>query len=138
MYGQNSASALRKKLLTLEMRGGVHVQHVPSDTMRYSSCLISNRWWTDEDFDDHKSHVVNYQSSGLISLTDTQHALASWPEIGAERAKAVSKVFRTVRLAANAAPTDWANVQTIDKQGGLRRIGEKTAQKIITFLTGGH
>lgn len=148
-HGLADATALQKKLLTLEMCAGVHVHHVPADSrkgswspemVRYLTALY--RWWTDEDFDKHKSHIVNYQPHGVIPLTKVQQAIAAWPHLSTKRAKAVSSRFvnpdgrPSVRVASNAPAEEWAQIEVLDDEGRVRKIGMKTATQIVSFLNG--
>ena len=137
LHGQSNASALRKKLITLEMCGGMHVAHTTSrvDTARYVVDLY--RWWTDDAFDEHKSHIVNYQPHGLIPLTKFEQAFGAWPHLSSKRAKPVAKKFRnSIRLASSASVEDWAGIEVADDKGKVRRIGPKHAEDIVRFLNG--
>lgn len=136
-HGLNNASALRKKLLTLELCAGMHVQHTETttDTVRFLTDLY--RWWNDEDFDQHRSHLVHYHPHSLIKDSDFVQAVATWPGVGRSRAKAAEKIFRgSVTRAAMAGAQEWAGIETTDDSGGRRKIGMKTATRIESFLRG--
>ena len=144
LHGQPSASALRKKLITLEMCGGFHVIHVPAsgrngqwsqETVRTLVDLY--HWWTDDDFDEHKSHIVNYQPHGLIPLNDYERAFAAWPGLSNVRARVVAKRFNnSIRLAASSPVRDWAEIAVPGEDGKVRRLGEKAAMKLVAFVKG--
>jgi ERCC4-type nuclease len=139
-HGQSSAHALRKKLLTLEHCAGMHRIQTKdqADTVRWLEALY--RFWTDDDLDEHKSHLVIYHPVSVIPLSDEARAMAAWPGVGHKRARAVERAFRgSIRLASSAAVEDWAAIVTVDEKGAQRRIGEATARKIVAFLRGeGH
>jgi hypothetical protein len=144
LHGQCNATQLRKKLLTLEMCAGVHVACINHwgkgggwsvETVRYVSSLY--RWWTDDDFDEHKSHIVSYQPHGLIPLTKYAQAFGAWPGLSMKRGKAVAKAFKnSIRRAASASIEEWAAVETVDDDGHPRRLGTKLAEGIDRFLDG--
>lgn len=136
-YGQAQASALRKKLLTLEMCGGMHRQQTKDrvDTVRFLHDLY--RWFTDDDMDEHKSHIVVYQPHGLIPLTKVQQAIAAWPHLSTKRCKAVAAAFKgSIRLATSASVNTWAALEIPDDEGRVRKLGRTTAEAIVRFLNG--
>ena len=136
-HGQNNAASLRKKLLTLEMCAGFHVQHTKDDeaTVRFLRDLY--RWWLDDDQDQHRSHIVSYHPVGMIRDTDFVYAVGAWPGVGRSRAKAAEHVFdSSITKAAMAGAQEWANVETTDDDGKTRKIGLKTAERIVAFLKG--
>jgi len=137
MHGQGNASALRKKLITLEMCGGMHVAHTTSriETVRYIADLY--RWWNDDAFDEHKSHIVHYQPHGIIPLNEFEQAFAGFRNLSTKRARAVAKYFKnSIALAASASVKEWAGIETADDEGKVRRIGDKTAEDIVRFIHG--
>ena len=124
MYGL----ALRAGVLTYPTRDRV-------DTVRHIVDLY--RMWTDDSFEDHTSHLVVYQPHGILQQSDFIKALASWPRVGRQIAKAAERVFKgSVRKAAMAGPKEWADIETLDNRGKYRRVGEKVATDIDTFLEG--
>lgn len=137
MHGQASASALSKKLCTLEMCGGFHRERTYDRAETVQTIINWYRWWTDEDFDQHKSHIVIYRPYGLIPLSDEGSAIAAWPGVGNKRARAVEKAFKgNIRLACSASVEEWAAIETHDDDGSVRRLGSKLAVKVIDFLNG--
>jgi ERCC4-type nuclease len=144
LHGDANASRLRKKLITLEMCAGFHVQHInthgrkgswSAETVRYIHDLY--RWWTDDDMDQHKSHIVNYQAQGLIPLNKYEHAFAAWPGLSSKRAKPVSKKFHnSIRLAASASAEQWAGIEVVGEDGKTRKLGTKLADDLVKFLNG--
>lgn len=144
LHGQCDATQLRKKLLTLEMCGGFHVMMVnhwgrdkswTQETVRQLSALY--RWWTDEDFDKHKSHIVHYQPHGIVPLSKFAQAFAGWPGLSTKRAKVVSKHFKnSLRKAAVASLDEWASIEVPDDEGRVRRLGDKLADSLDRFLDG--
>jgi ERCC4-type nuclease len=134
-HGENNASALRKKLLTLEMCAGMHVRLTRDtpDTVRFLNDLY--RWWNDGDLDKHRSHLVLYHPVSLIQDSAFVSAVSAWPTVGRQRAKAAERVFKTVRRAVLATESEWAGIETVDVKGNTRRIG-KDAARIVHFLEG--
>lgn len=144
LHGDANAARLRKKLITLEMCAGLHVQHINGhgregswsvEAVRFVHDLY--RWWTDDDQDEHKSHIVNYQAQGLIPLSKYEHTFASMPGLSSKRAKPVAKRFKnSVALASTASVEEWAEITVIGDDKKPRRIGVKLAEDIVKFLHG--
>ena len=144
LHGQCDATQLRKKLITLEMCAGFHVELInhwardggwTNETVRYISALY--RWWTDDDFDQHKSHIVHYVSHGIVPMNKHQQAFAGLPGVSTRRAKVVAKKFRnSLRRACEASQEDWAEIETVDDKGQVRRLGSKFAEGMDRFLDG--
>ena len=139
MRGQANASALSKKLYTLEMCAGFHRERTYDRAETVKVIADWYRFWTDLDLDQHKSHIVRYQSIGLIPLKPVAYAIAAWPGVGNKRARSVEKFFRgSIRLACSASVEEWASLETTDGDGAVRKLGMKTAEKIVAFLNGNH
>jgi ERCC4-type nuclease len=140
LHGQNNAASLQKKLLTLELLGGLHVQGTRNrrDTVDFLVTLY--RWWTDDAFDEHRSHIVHYVPHGLIPLTEVQQAFAAWPGLSLVRCKAVAAHFKnSLRLAVGASVDEWASIEVPEDEGRrVRKLGHKTAERMVRFLQGEH
>ena len=144
LHGDANAARLRKKLFTLAMCGGFHVIPIHGHGRDGSWCVETvrcihdlYRWWTDDDMDEHKSHIVNYQPQGLIPLSKFEHAFAAWPGLSSKRAKPVAKRFRnSIRLASTSSVNDWAEIEVAGDDGRIRRLGPKLAQSLLRFLNG--
>lgn len=144
LHGDANAARLRKKLMTLEMCGGFHVQHIPHhgragswsvETVRFIHDLY--RWWTNDAMDEHRSHIVNYQAQGLIPLNRFEHAFASFPGLGQRKAKPVARHFKnSIRRAANANAEEWAEIEVVGDDKKARRLGTKLAEDLVQFLDG--
>lgn len=136
LRGRSNASSLRKQLYGLSLRAGVLTYRTEdrTDTIRYLVDLY--RMWTDDNFEEHRSHLVVYEPQSLLNQSDFCRAVAAWPHVGLQRARAAEKVFKSVRHASMAHFSRWAAIETIDNDGKLRKIGTKTAMKIEKFLEG--
>ena len=136
LHGQCNASALRKKLYGLPLRAGVltYPTRDELDTVRHIVDLY--RMWNDDNFENHKSHLVLYQPHSIIEYSPFVKAVGAWPEVGITRARAAEKLFKTVRRAAMGGLHEWAGIETFDKNGHARKLGLKDAAKIVTFLEG--
>lgn len=133
-HGQPNAHALRKKLLTLEMCGGFHTHRTVNRKETIQFLVALYRFWTDDDLDEHKSHIVNYEPKGLIKLTKAEKAFAAWPGVSSVRAKAVAKHFKnSLTTACEASIDDLAEIKI---QG--KRLGTVVAKRLWWFIrTGG-
>lgn len=136
MHGLSSASLVRKRLLTLELCGGFHLLYTKDRAETVAVLADLYRWWTDEDFDQHKSHIVTYHPTGLTPLSPTAFALSAWPGLSTVRAKAAAAHFKTLRRAVNATPAQWAEMSTRDKSGTARKFGAAGADTVQKLLDG--
>lgn len=137
LRGQSNALALRKKLLTLEMCAGFHKERTYNRAETVEAITALYRFWTDDDLDQHRSHIVTYQPQGLIPFTRVQQAIAAWPHLSTKRCRAVAARFKnSIRLASSASVDEWAEITIPDDEGRLRKLGTKTAQAIVAFLNG--
>lgn len=137
LHGQANALALRKKLLTLEMCAGFHKERTYDRAETVEAIVALYRFWTDDDLDKHKSHIVNYQPIGLLPLSKFAHAFGAWPDISVKRAKAVARKFKnSIRRASSASVDEWAALEVPDEEGNVRHLGAKTAEKLVRFLNG--
>ena len=129
--GKMSTSELEKKILTLELCGGLHVHHARSraETLKFLANLY--RWFTDRDFDQHTSHLMVHTPQATLQISDFRKAVCQWPGIGVKTSKAVEQRFHTIRCAAAAPVEEWAAITT-----GDRKLGHKTAARVVKFLRG--
>lgn len=121
-----------KRVYVLHMCSGMTFLHTRTrtETLKYVEVLY--RAWTDVDMDQHKSHLGSYSAPTPIPVSDFRQAVMKWPGIGFKVSRAVEEAFGgSIAVAATAPVTRWAAIQT---EG--RRLGEKTAQRIVTFLEG--
>ena len=132
--GKMSSNELEKKLLTLEMLGGLRVRftNTRADTVRFISALY--RWWTDRDLDKHGSHLVVHEAPTFHAVTDVAAAFLRWPGVGYKAAAAAEVRFGGVGTAAHASVGQWAALVIGDKG---KRFGRVRAEKLVTWLRGG-
>lgn len=144
LHGQCDAAQLRKKLITLEMCAGIHVCLINHqgrggswsvETLRFVTTLY--HWWTDDNMDAHKSHIVTYEPRGILPLNKYERAFAAWPGISTKRARVIARVFGNSISAAVENPiADWAGLEVPDEKGKPHRLGTKFADTITRFLRG--
>lgn len=131
-----SVSELEKRVLTLELLGGLHVRHCTSrfSTLHFLSALY--RWFTDQSMDRHTTHIVDHQPLGFIELSEFRAVVQKFPGIGIRTSLAVEMHFGgSLRAACNAPADEWADIVHYVK-GKPRRIGLKVGQQIETFCRG--
>ncbi len=135
LHGDANASRLRKKLLTLEMCAGMHVHHVSGhgrkgswsvEAVRYIHDLY--RWWTDDNLEEHSSHIVMYEPLHHYSTPSIlRRAAAVLPGIGITRSKAVEDHFKSIRAMVNASEKQWMEIEG---------VGIKLARKLVEICRG--
>ena len=138
LHGDNNASSLRKKLITLEMNGGFHRQNTRNRVDTVDFLVDLYRWWTDEDEDKHKSHIVVYEPKGITPMSIYQRAFAAWPHLSRVRCKAVARRFHnSIKEACMATVEDWTELEVPSDDGKTsRRLGTSVAEDIVKFLRG--
>ncbi len=135
--GKMSASELEKQVLTLELCGGLHVRYSPTrrDTIRFLSSLY--RWFCDKSMDSHTSHLVVHTAPTLVAISAFRAAVMKFPGIGMRTSLAVEQHFKgSLRRAVCAGAEEWSNITSLTDAGKPRRLGNKDAQKIVSFCEG--
>jgi len=143
--GAPPAFELEKRLLTLEVRGGLKVRMCPDrrDTLRFIYALY--RFWTDKDLDQHKSHIAihapDLDRNILVPASDFRRIIAQIPAIGFRTSKTIEEAvwddekgegsFRRLMLMPEAT---LAELVTLDDHGKARRIGKARAKTIMEAL----
>jgi ERCC4-type nuclease len=143
--GAPPAFELEKRLLTLEVRGGLKVRMCPDrrDTLRFIYALY--RFWTDRDLDGHRSHLAihapDLDQNILVPASDFRRIIAQIPAIGFRTSKAIEAAvwdetkgegsFRRLMMMSE---TVLAELVTLDDHGKARRIGNARAQTILEAL----
>ena len=141
MQGSPPASALRKRLLTLATRAGVTVWMTASRVETVAFLTDLYRFWADSDLDSHRSHLAIYSpdvDSRLLSTPSIfRQVVAQLPGVGMKVAEAAETYFKGSLYAAMTASEVYrANVTTLDADGSPRRLGAKTAARIVQAING--
>jgi hypothetical protein len=138
--GGMHASEMEKRILTLELLGGVRVRHTSARpaTLHFIGALY--RWFTDTTMDRHTTHLVDHEPLGFIKLSEFRRAVMKWPGVGVRFSRPVEQHFAgSIRAAANADAQEWAGIVHYDqKQNKSRRFGIKSAEAVVRFLRGGN
>lgn len=117
--GAPSAITLEQRLLTLEIRGGLHVRCCPTrrDSLRFIQALY--RFWTDRPLDQHTSHLAlhapDLDRALSVPVSLKRQLAAQLPGIGYTRSALVDAYFPTIQSMVNATVADWTNVPGIGK-----------------------
>ncbi len=104
-----------------------------TDTLKWIEALY--RTFTDEDLDQHKSHLGIYRAPTLIPVSDFRAFIGGLPGVGLRISKVAETKFRSIRRAINATPAEWASLTTTDDRGKTRRLGDSAARAILKFVT---
>ena len=137
MGGSMGISELYKRELGLHLRGGLTPvrTRTQAESVRWIEALY--RTWTDVAWDDHKSHIGIYRAPSIVPMSDVQTAIAAWPGVGYKLSRAIDNHFHgSIARACMAGVGEWADIETIDKDGKTRRLGHALATKVVNFLHG--
>lgn len=130
-----SAPELFKRVFVLQLTMGLTPLFVPTRRVALKAIEYLYRVWTDQDLDQHKSHLDVYEPPTIVPPTDFVRTVRTFPECGLKVAGAAEGEFGSIRAAVNAGARAWANVTTRDRHGNTRRFGESNAQKVVTYVT---
>lgn len=130
IHGGLTGEELEKRMLTLELGMTVpgerylRTRYVATrqDTLRFITSLY--HWWTDQDQDQHKTHIGIYRPPTLIEISQFRQTVATLPGIGVKRSKEVEQYFHgNLSKAFAAALQDWTTV-----------LGTATGQRVHQIL----
>lgn len=129
------ATEFFKRLFVLHLQRGLTPIFSPNRRTTIKIIEYLYRIWTDQDFDEHKSHLGLYQPPTHALASEFVDVISRLPGCGMKVASAAEKKFGTIRAAVNATEGDWAELTTKDKSGHARRFGGSNAQKVVTAVT---
>ncbi len=140
-----SASQLQKRVLTQELCGGFHVRFTNDRRATLHFVADLYRWWTDDAFDDHTSHLADHDKlgQGFLPISDFRKVVQKIPGVGPKYAAAAERQFinpetgkPSLRLATCGSIQAWADLTSKDRQGRLRRLGQAIGERIVAFCKG--
>lgn len=143
MPGQVRTSEIEKRVLTLELNGGLRTRYTNTraDTLHWLVNLY--RWFTDKGAEQHTSHLHQHDVPQLITVSDFRAAVMKWPGIGRKASLAVEKAFinpltgePSLLRACQASVEDWAGITTKDDKGKTKKLGIRAAERILQFVRG--
>lgn len=132
--GKMPVSEMRKRLLTLDILGGLRVQftNTRADTISFIAALY--RWWTDRDMDKHVSHLAVHDAPTFRPVSSIAAALMRWPGVGYKAAAVAERTFGSIKASATASEMAWAAMDI-----GGKKFGRARAEKLTMWLRGeGH
>lgn len=137
-HGKFTANEFEKRLLTLQLRGGLYVARSATrqDTLRTIGTLY--RWWTDCALDAHSSHCTPYRPPAPVALSDFRETIRTLPQVGLRFSLAAQRQFKSIRRAINAGPREWAALIALDENNHTRRFGERNAQRVVDCIVEEH
>ncbi len=112
-------------LLTLELRGGVHIHYTSNiyETTDWLTHLYS--WWTKKEWTDHKSHLAVFASpdTALFRKAKLVERMARQLDgIGDEKAQTVANTFATPLDMCAAGESQWQAIPGIGKVLASRTV----------------
>lgn len=135
--GQWTHSEMKKRLLTLTMMWGIHVEFCDDRAATLDFIADLYHWWTDQAEDEHKSHLAEHRVHNWLRLSDFRELVCKFPHIGLAASKAIEGRFGGNLLdACKASVDDWAGIQVADKSGKTKRLGIKVAEDVWKFIRG--
>lgn len=113
-------------ILTIELRGGLHVRQTYDEleTARFVAALA--HWWTAKEWAEHKSHLALYQppdQSLFVKPSLVRRIAAELPGVGFDKSKAVERYFPTAFELIAADEREWLKIDGIGKTLAARIVG---------------
>lgn len=134
LHGQVSIAELEKRLLTLEIQGGLHVRHTASRAQTIQTLVNLYRWWTDQSLDQHKSHIAVHQVASVRPISQFRQTVCQFPHVGLKASRQVEEHFGgSLRRAVNASAKEWSDIATSENG---KRLGVKCAEAVVRFVQG--
>lgn len=138
--GGMGVGELMKRLFVLHLQWGLNPLWTKNRRDTLMTLEMLYRVWTDQDLDEHKSHLGIYQPPRIVPLSDFRQTVSSplFPGISVRKSLFVERTFKgSLRRAVNAAAKTWAEIEIVDKHGGKKKLGMKIAEKIQERITNG-
>lgn len=85
----------------------------------------------------HSIHKAPLRDVLLVKPSLLRRIASELPGVGWEWSKSAEARFRSVREMANADVADWTGIQHESDNGRVRRLGKKTADKVVSAIVGG-
>jgi len=136
MPGGMRINEFMKRIHVLHLRGGLNPLWAKNREETLKQIEVLYRVWTDQDLDEHKSHLAIYQAPMLTEVTQFRKTVHTLPEVGMRVSIAAEDKFKgSIRKAiCLSTADDWATLETRDRQGKTRRLGPKHAAKIMEAI----
>lgn len=136
--GGMTVGELLRRIYVLHLCGGLNPWWTQTRRDTVTAIEILYRTWTDVDLDKHKSHMGIYDAPTLVPISRFRQCVMKFPHVGVKASLAVEMQFNgSLREACNASVDEWAELQTVDDKGKLRRIGNSYAEQIVQFIETG-
>jgi ERCC4-type nuclease len=124
MGGSMTLLELYKRLLTLQICGGLQPVFVETRAQSLAFIHALYRTWTDHDLDQHKSHIAIYEPHPLVPISQFRRTVATLPGIGLELSGRVEAKFACLEEAFTAPVSSWTQVEGVGtkKAEAVRRV----------------
>jgi len=115
-------------LTSMESMGGLRMRFTRDRKGTVAVIRALYKWWTDKDWDEHRSHMVANKSSGVLGVRHSlkRRIAAQLPGIGEGRSKDVAEYFESIQDMM--IPEHWEQLE-------VKGIGKKTIEKIVKELS---
>jgi len=115
--GQYKFTEVASWLLTMAQAGGCLLWRTPDMSESVSWLCVLRSWWTQRDWESHRSHLAMYMPPpfSFRPLTPTELMANTLDGLGPEKLKAVAAKFKTPHAMTSATVEDWASIDGIGK-----------------------
>jgi ERCC4-type nuclease len=128
LQGKMPLSELEKRVLTLELLGGLHVRFTAGRPATLHFLANLYHWFTDQSMDRHSSHIAAiHKPSTILRISDLRKTFATLPGVGVRTSLFVEQRFGNIESAFLATQEEWEEIEG---------IGPKTANAIMRYIHG--
>jgi ERCC4-type nuclease len=128
LQGKMALSELEKRVLTLELLGGLHVRFTVGRPATLHFLANLYRWFSDQSMDRHQSHIAAiHKPSTILRISDQRKTFATLPGVGVRTSLFVEQRFGSLERAVLATQDEWEEIEG---------IGPKTASSIMRYIHG--
>lgn len=125
---------LMKRLYTLQFCTGLSWQWFEYASGAIRAIELLYRTLTDKDLDQHTSHLAPYEPGRIVPMSQMRRTLSTLPGISRQFSKAAETKFVTLKRAFLADQAAWAALEATDDHDRKRRLGDKTAERVIEAI----
>jgi ERCC4-type nuclease len=135
--GGYSEDSLTKAILSLELRGGLHVHRTANEAQSARWLATVFHWWTDKAWDAHTTLHTPMKHESMVPLSVFRDIVMRLPDIGVGASLAVERLCTPPGVDSHASLTkmlsmsqgDWENLE-VTTPAGPRKLGNAKAVRI--------
>lgn len=127
--GSFTEDSLTKQLLSIQVKGGLYLQHTSGISQSAAWLASLHRWWTDKTWDQHQSlNVLHTRQRGIMPISTFREMVMPLPGVGLAGSKALEEYFGGSLSRLLAADVQTLSQIPVKTPAGPRRLGAKATE----------